>query len=274
MGDISLENIIQIYESDLHEYISERLDTQRLHIIICRQGYAIFSFNQKKRAVSAGCLLVVSSDIITTVVRTSSNFKASYIDISNDIVLKATLSVSPDLITALYYNPIIKLDKTEFDNLQQWLNQFRWSLEKVPANRAAHIIRNNLQSLTFVLETLYPYDRYTDIKGLSSQNKIYIDFCILVCEMCKREHSVQFYADKLCITPYYLSRITARMAGITPKRIIDEQLIAETKHILLHTELTIKEISDTLFFDSTSYFCKFFKKYTGESPAGYRERHN
>lgn len=64
------------------------------------------------------------------------------------------------------------------------------------------------------------------------------------------------------------------MAGISPKRMIDEQLIAETKHILLHTELTVNEIADKLSFNTTSHFCRFFRKYTDESPTDYRKVHN
>lgn len=274
MNKIPTETHIQIHESNLHEYISERLNPQRMHLIICRRGYAVFSFNQKKRAVSAGCLLLISSDLITTVIQTSRTFLADYMSISNDIVLEATLPIHPDLITALYYNPIVKPDKTTFEHLLHWLSLFKWSLSNVPPHKSSQIIQNHLQSLFLLLEALYPYDKYTDIKGISSQNKLFIDFCAMICELCHKEHEVQFYADKLCITPYYLSRITARMAGITPKKMIDEQLIAEAKHLLLHTELTVSEIADRLCFDSASYFCKFFKKYTGQSPTCYRASHN
>lgn len=270
MIDIRQQDKIRLYESDLHEYISERLNPQKLHLIICRKGYAVFSFNQQKRAVAAGCLLMISSDLITTVVQTSRTFLADCLDVMNDIVQEAILTVNPDLLMALYYNPVIQIDKVEFSLLLEWFKQFQWSLDKVHPLKTAQLVRNNLQSLFFVLEKLYPYDKYTDIKGISSQNKLFLDFCALICEKCHQEHNVRFYADKLCITPYYLSKITRRMADVTPKRMIDEQLIAEIKHLLIHTDKTIKELSSRFYFDSTSYFCKFFKRYTGKSPSDYR----
>lgn len=267
-------NSIKIGESDFSKYISERLNPKRMHLIICRKGFAIFSFNQKKRPVMAGCLLLISSDLITTVIQASKEFHADYLDIDNTIVQEATLAVNPDLISALYINPIIRLDKVQFVHLQHWFGLLKWSLSQSNPNKETQIVRNSLQSLFFTLESLYPFEKYTDIKGLSSQNKLFFDFCILICEKCHKEHGVQYYADMLHITPYYLSRITARMANSTPKRMIDEQLIAEIKHILLHTEQTISEIAAKLHFDSASYFCKFFKRNTGKSPADYRQAHN
>lgn len=274
MNDNISKKHICIYESDLQEFIHERLNSQNLHLIICKQGYAIFSFNQKKRAISSGCLLLISSDLITTVVRTSKNFQAYYIAVSNDIVTETTLTVNPDLVSALYYNPVIQTDEVEYRYLLYWFEQLKWSIANTCPNKMAQLIRNSLHSLFIVLENLYPYDKFSDIKGLSSQNKLFLNFCMLICEKCYLQHGVKYYADCLCVTPYYLSRITAKLAGVTPKRMIDEQLIAEIKHLLLHSEFNMNEIADKLHFDSTSYFCKFFRKYTGQSPAEYRTVHN
>lgn len=265
---------ISIYESDLREYFSDRLDTKCIHLIICRKGYAIFSFNQKQRAVWAGNILIISSGLITTVVQANKEFQADIVSVVNEVAQETILTVDPDLITALYYDPVVKANKQQYGYIRQWLQQFKWVLANVDANKRIQVIRNNLQSFFFVLEHLYPYEKYTEIKGLSSQNRILCAFCTLICEMCHKEHQVSFYADKLCVTPYYLSQITSKMANITPKRMIAEQLVTEVKHLLLNSELTISEISDRFHFDSVSYFCKFFKRYTGKSPAEYRNQYS
>lgn len=274
MNKSSLNRIINIYESNLNEYISERFNPQMVYIIICIKGYAIFSFNQKQQAVSPGCLLFVSPELITTVIKTSNEFHAICIDLSYEVAQEASLTINPDLFTALYYNPVIKPGRTEFEYLNQWAKHLKWSSDNINENKTGQFVKNEIQSFLLILESTYPFDKYTEVKGLTSKNKLYIDFCALICKKCHKEHGVQFYADQLCITPYYLSKITAMMAGISPKRMIDEQLIAETKHLLLHTELTINEIADKLFFNTTSHFCRFFRKYTGKSPSDYRKKHN
>ena len=43
--------------------------------------------------------------------------------------------------------------------------------------------------------------------------------------------------------------------------------------MLLQTELTISEIAAKLHFNDNSYFCRFFKRHTGESPQEFRKTH-
>lgn len=56
---------------------------------------------------------------------------------------------------------------------------------------------------------------------------------------------MKFYADRLCITPYYLSRITHRIFDVSPKELIDRQIVMEIKSLLTSTELSVKEMSAT-----------------------------
>ena len=39
----------------------------------------------------------------------------------------------------------------------------------------------------------------------------------MVVEHCYAHHDVKFYADVLCITPYYLSKITNKAIKISPR---------------------------------------------------------
>ena len=86
----------------------------------------------------------------------------------------------------------------------------------------------------------------------------------------KEQHSLDFYADKLCITPKYLTTISKSTTNVTAKEWINKYLILEAKALLKSTTLTIQEISDTLHFPSQDVFGKYFKRYCGISPKEYR----
>mgnify|MGYP004575167609 CR=1 len=45
------------------------------------------------------------------------------------------------------------------------------------------------------------------------------------------------------------------------------------KFRIVHTTQSIKEISQLLHYEDTSYFCRFFRKQTGVSPMEYRKEH-
>ena len=88
----------------------------------------------------------------------------------------------------------------------------------------------------------------------------------------KENREIQFYADKLCITPKHLSTSIRKASGRYARDIITDYVIAEAKNFLLGSQMTIQQISDSLNFATQSFFGKYFKQHIGCSPAEYRER--
>ena len=101
---------------------------------------------------------------------------------------------------------------------------------------------------------------------------IYNRFVSLVTEHYRKAHDVAFYADRLCITTRYLSEVTSRVVGKSPKQIIADYIMSEAKTYLGTTRLTIQEIADRLGFSSQALFCKFFKSQEKSSPSDYRKQ--
>lgn len=83
-------------------------------------------------------------------------------------------------------------------------------------------------------------------------------------------HDVEYYADKLCITPNYLNKIVRQTLGTTAKTYIHGKLFCEAKQLLSYTTLGVAEIANRLHFDSPSHFVRFFKKQAGTTPLQYR----
>ena len=87
----------------------------------------------------------------------------------------------------------------------------------------------------------------------------------------KQERKVEFYADRLCLSPKYLSQTIKSYSGKTAGEWIDEYVVLEAKVLLRSTNMTIQQIGDELNFPSQSFFGKYFKRLTGMSPKAYRE---
>lgn len=85
-------------------------------------------------------------------------------------------------------------------------------------------------------------------------------------------HDVAFYADRLAITPRYLSQITRHVVDKSPKQIIDEYLLHEAETMLRTTSLSIQEISWQLGFSSPVQLSKFVQKQRGCSPTELRHK--
>lgn len=78
------------------------------------------------------------------------------------------------------------------------------------------------------------------------------------------------YAAILNITPKYLSMLCKSNLGKTPSKLINERLVLEAKRILTFSDLTISQIAFDLQFNDHSYFTRFFRQHTGQTPEKFR----
>jgi AraC-like DNA-binding protein len=107
--------------------------------------------------------------------------------------------------------------------------------------------------------------------SLSRKEDIMNQFLQLLFDHAKEQHVVTFYADKLFITPQYLSLILKELTGKSANKWIDEALIVEAKVLLKAPQTTVQQVADKLNFSDQSTFGKFFKKHIGLSPMEYRK---
>ena len=83
---------------------------------------------------------------------------------------------------------------------------------------------------------------------------------------------MSFYADKLCLSPKYLSSLTKEIAGKTVQEIIFQAVVKRSIFLMKNSNKTIQQIADELNFPNLSAFGTFFKKQTGFSPRNYRTK--
>jgi len=82
----------------------------------------------------------------------------------------------------------------------------------------------------------------------------------------------QMFALLMCFLPKYLSTVCKKVSDKSPLEWISEYVMEDVRFYLANTELTIKEISDTLGFPNASFFGKYVKQQLACSPLEYRKR--
>jgi len=82
--------------------------------------------------------------------------------------------------------------------------------------------------------------------------------------------TVQFFADKLNVSPAYLSDLLRVLTGQNTQQHIHQALIEKAKQLLLTTSLSINETAFQLGFEYPQYFSRLFKRKTGLSPIAFR----
>lgn len=86
----------------------------------------------------------------------------------------------------------------------------------------------------------------------------------------REQHTVQYYAQELEISPDYLSKSAKKYLGQSAGEYILTKLLLEAKRLLVYTPMSSKEIAYSLYIDDPSYFGRIFKRKTGLSPNEYR----
>ncbi len=165
-------------------------------------------------------------------------------------------------------NSRLELSTSVFEQINFLMQQIKDEIDKY-AVKNKHILRALLYQVLMTLDRAF-IGQYAIAPQSDSRN--YVDrFLTFVHADFQINHEVQYYAEKLYLTPNYLNELVKKVTGMPAKQIIQTKLINESKKYLLYSDLTIAEISERLSFETPSYFIRFFRKRTGCTPLQYRK---
>ena len=128
---------------------------------------------------------------------------------------------------------------------------------------------NMVNSLVYYLvecKATYPKKSH----ALTRAEQICGQFITLVELHCNEQHRVEWYADRLHLSPKYLSNVFKQTLNTSPNTFIDHALLRQAKSLLSSTSLSVQQISNQLGFQNQSHFGTFFRRQTGSSPKDFR----
>lgn len=86
----------------------------------------------------------------------------------------------------------------------------------------------------------------------------------------REQRSIGFYAEKMFISPKYLSLVIKETTGRSAAEWIDHYVLQEAKNMLRYSGKNIQQIAYEMNFVNQSAFGKFFKNLTGMSPTKFQ----
>lgn len=104
----------------------------------------------------------------------------------------------------------------------------------------------------------------------SRQEQIFMKFKKLVNEHCCVHRNIPFYAERLALTPHYLSSVISKVSGQSVMYWINRATLVYAKVLLNDKDTPIYEVAERLNFPNQSAFGLFFKRETGMTPGEYR----
>lgn len=245
----------------------------QLTIILCTGGRKELQINFADYTLTPGSLAFIYPNSMWRPLATSSDFEAHYFSIQGTSAKEWNAFIDLDTVFSLSSyiakHPHTQLSLDETQVMTQYLNLLKSRYE---ADAQAIIIRFILSAFTLELNRIFTAREKSDRSKISRQEDILWKFLTLLKQYHKEERTVNFYADKMCISPKHLSSVIKQMSHKTAHEIIADFVTMTAKRLLKTTTMSIQEISDELNFANQSFFGKFFKQNTGQSPSAYRRK--
>lgn len=193
-----------------------------------------------------------------------------------------TIGLSLDFITAfpilrefvmnhkVRWQPVIRLQPEELSLQKELIALIQNFYHKTPSPQKAEMLRHLIITLMCLISEAYSGLRNQNSLTKNRTHEIIDDFYALISKYASQQRNVKFYAEKLHLTPQYLSTFLKQKTGKSVLQWIDHTMILHAKTLLKSTNLSVKQIGHELNFEDSSVFCRFFKRITGVSPRSFR----
>lgn len=245
----------------------------------CVEGSVDCSVNLTDYHLTTGTLLLITPGNIIRITQPDEldqNLRVTLICVSASYISNIGINPSKVLVEAVEVlrDPCIHLSDDEAEMLHKYVN-LALDITKTNSQFVKESIGGLVSSVFyqfagFLADSKRREDMEKPVRT-TRQRQMLEQFMKLAINDHAREHLVGYYADKMCVTPKYLSKIVKETSGRSVPDWLSELLILDAKNMLRHTDMTIKEISARLNFPSQSFFFRFFKNHTGKTPTQYRD---
>ena len=183
-------------------------------------------------------------------------------------------------LVALKQHPKVTLSEEEYAKLDTYYQLLCQNVRE-QAEKDNHAIVHSLFS-TFILEilSLMRCHREQDAAAVSNagaklHGKLLADeFVKMVEQSDGRLRRVEDFAERLNVTPKYLSRLLMKTMARKPRTIIALFTLRAIENRLRYSDKTMQEIADELNFSSASAFGKFVREHTGMTPLEFRKKYH
>ncbi len=233
--------------------------------------------NDKSSQMGANSFLDILDVITVRLDRFSPDLKAWCLFISFEFARESLKNLLPGpQKTILDFSriPVLNFSTSECRTLEQQLTLLEGILRDNKHFYRQEVIKLYFKSFSLELgNILLAYEQPIDKTPthIGKRDFVTLNFIKLVSKHFATEHTLQFYADKLCLSTKHLTRIIKTTTGKTPHDILCKRIVHQALAMLDDDRIPVGQIAEELHFSDQAAFCKFFKKQMGITPTAYRK---
>lgn len=263
-------------------YSNLRLDTTQVKTSVNSYVYALFlkgsariKFDKHEIEATPGDFLIFPPHIPPIIISTSEDYQAICLIVSSSFVYDSPIvrNVFQTATFSLIHedDPIIRLSQDTYSFLHQIFLLIMRQIKNshLHTTEALHALYGLM--LAELMNEIEQKERDEKVVGQHAY-KIFIEFNRLMRNHFREHHDITFYAERLQISPRYLSMVVKKISHLTVATFINRYLMLEACWLLKTTDYSIQQISNMLHFADQASFSKFFKRLKGINPLQFRRQ--
>ena len=239
---------------------------------LCTGGSCSFLFNNRQFELHEGDLMIVRKGKLIEKLRPGEDFRVKVVYVTAEFIQLATpqsnYGVKGQL--ALFLDPVMHLTDTQRTRCLDDFSQLEYRL----SDPGHHFYRDMLLCAmqTLILDFFDFHSHLYQESDVSTQYASIMTRFINLLESgeYRTNRDVTYYADRLCVTPKYLSEVSKSASGYAANYWINRYTTLDIARLLRDKSLTFVQISDMFHFSSPSYFTRYVQRQLGVNPTEYR----
>lgn len=272
-----------LYSDGQITLIESLLDVERGNVaklehfvfILCLRGHAAFSIDGRSYNLYPDNVLICHPNIVLGESMSSMDFEFRGVVLSKDYLQRLPLVSTDNMWDVMMFfekAPVLSLTPDEVKDFCRYYDLIRPRLADTHLRYREELLSALLTALLYELSNII--SRFADFRPqpYSAGSNVFRNFLSLLSSSYPKSRSVAYYADKLCLTPKYLSTVCKEVSGETASELINRYVVKDIDFLLKQRGRSVKEICNELEFPNLSFFGRYVKKHLGLSPKQYREK--
>ena len=242
-------------------------------ILICRCGKALLNVNYKEWELYEGAVITVFPNDVVELKSVSSSLRFEMLKYTPSLLREASLQLEQTVYSFLREDRCRQDTPVVTNIINAMFALLKVYFDQSECTCISQLVLCQLKAFFIGFHEYLqrnPQYRRDDVKSYRVR-ELFNSFMMLLEKNYKQSRDVNYYADQMHISSKYLTNIVRQVTGHTPKSIIDQYIILQLKMQLKRTNMSVKEIAFEYHFTDVSFFCRYFKKHTGQTPQQVRD---
>lgn len=242
-------------------------------IMVIASGPATIHFDGENNRVQGPCLVVMPAGVVHGF-KLDPTTKGKVISVATGFLEAHTRHLDREILgPVLTQGGVVPYQKSpgHFRTVKQLADQLHAEFRYPQVGRAL-MFDALLRALLMMLSRHIAIKR-TATHKVGYHRSAFNRFRVLIEDHFKERWSIGNYAQQMGLTENRLNRICKGFTGKSAFEILQDRILLEAQRYLVYTAAPLAEIAYVLGFNDAAYFCRFFKKHTGQTPTVYREKH-